>query len=64
MENKFRKFCKEKLPGILIMLALLYVFFFAISLLGHSFKGMGREQVSTLLSSATSNPFVGLLIGN
>ena len=42
---------------------LLYLFFIAIKLMGHSFKGMGKEHVKDLLTGATANPFAGLLIG-
>ena len=48
---------------LIAILALLYGFFFSICLIGHSFKGMGKEQVSELLSQATHNPFSALLIG-
>ena len=42
---------------------LLYLFFLSITLMGDAFKGMGRDQVTDILSRATHNPFTGLLIG-
>jgi len=45
------------------LLLLLYLFFVAIKLMGHSFKGMGKDHVKDLLTGATANPFAGLLIG-
>jgi len=53
----------ETIGKILLFMALLYVFFLTISMIGHSFKGMGKDQVSGILSGATHNPFAGLLIG-
>jgi len=43
--------------------ALLYLFFVAVKLMGHSFTGMGKDHVREMLSQATRNPFSGLLIG-
>ena len=43
--------------------ALLYMFFIAVKLMGHSFSGMGKDHVRDMLSQATRNPFSGLLIG-
>ncbi|MDH3214962.1 MAG: Na/Pi symporter [Candidatus Krumholzibacteria bacterium] len=45
-----------------LLLALLYLFFVSISLLGASFKFFGKGFAERLLST-TANPFVGLFIG-
>ena len=47
---------------LLALLALLYVFFVSISLMGASFKFFGGDIAKRLLET-TSNPFVGLFIG-
>lgn len=45
-----------------VLLALLYVFFVSISLMGASFKFFGKGFAEQLLAT-TANPFVGLFIG-
>lgn len=45
-----------------LLLALLYIFFVSISLMGASFKFFGKDFAAKLLST-TANPFVGLFIG-
>jgi sodium-dependent phosphate cotransporter len=52
----------ESVVRVLALLALLYLFFLSISLLGASFKAQGKSFAEGLLS-ATSSPFVGLFIG-
>ncbi len=47
---------------LLILLALLYIFFVSISLMGASFKFFGEDFAKQLLET-TANPFVGLFIG-
>jgi len=47
---------------LLALLALLYIFFVSISLMGASFKFFGEDFAKRLLET-TSNPFVGLFIG-
>lgn len=47
---------------IVFLLALLYLFLSAITLMGGSFKLLGKGVAETLIQT-TSNPFVGLLIG-
>jgi sodium-dependent phosphate cotransporter len=47
---------------LLVLLALLYVFFVSISLMGASFKFFGKDVAKQLLAT-TANPFVGLFIG-
>ena len=47
---------------LLIVLALLYIFLFAISLLGAAFKIFGSDFSKTLIAT-TTNPVVGLMIG-
>ena len=47
---------------ILALLAILYVFFFSLELMGASFKLMGKGFAKRMLGT-TSNPFVGLFIG-
>ena len=47
---------------VLLPLALLYLFFLSIALMGASFKFFGREFAESLLTT-TANPFVGLFIG-
>lgn len=44
------------------LLAVLYLFFYSLELMGISFKHLGKEVAQKLLST-TSNPFSGLLIG-
>ena len=46
----------------MILLALLYVFFVSISLMGASFKFFGKDFARQLLTT-TANPLVGLFIG-
>ena len=53
---------RKALFHIAIFCLLLYLFLSAITLMGGSFKLLGKE-VATSLFQATSNPFVGLLIG-
>jgi sodium-dependent phosphate cotransporter len=53
------------LPPVLrlvALLALLYIFFVSISLMGASFKFFGKDFAKQLLET-TANPFVGLFIG-
>jgi sodium-dependent phosphate cotransporter len=45
-----------------LLLALLYIFFVSISLMGASFKFFGKDFAKHLLET-TANPFVGLFIG-
>lgn len=47
---------------LLALLALLYIFFVSISLMGASFKFFGKDFAKQLLET-TSDPFVGLFIG-
>lgn len=47
---------------LLALLALLYIFFVSISLMGASFKFFGKDFAKHLLET-TSDPFVGLFIG-
>ena len=47
---------------MLLLLALLYLFFLSISLMGASFKFFGHGFAERLLTT-TANPFVGLFIG-
>ena len=47
---------------LLALLALLYLFFVSISLMGASFKFFGKDFAKNLLET-TANPFVGLFIG-
>jgi sodium-dependent phosphate cotransporter len=47
---------------LLALLALLYIFFVSISLMGASFKFFGKDFARHLLET-TANPFVGLFIG-
>jgi len=47
---------------LVILLALLYVFFVSISLMGASFKFFGKDFAKQLLET-TANPLVGLFIG-
>ena len=46
----------------MILLALLYIFFVSISLMGASFKFFGKDFARNLLET-TANPLVGLFIG-
>ena len=48
--------------GVLFFLGLLYLFLMSISLLGGSFKLLGKGVAEGLIAT-TSNPFAGLLIG-
>lgn len=48
--------------GVLLFLGLLYLFLMSISLLGGSFKLLGKGIAEGLIAT-TSNPFAGLLIG-
>jgi sodium-dependent phosphate cotransporter len=50
------------LVRIIILVAVLYFFLFAIGLLGAGFKSLGKDFAKTLIDS-TANPFVGLFIG-
>lgn len=52
----------ETILRILAVIGLLYLFVLSITLLGGSFKLAGKEFAESIFS-ATSNPFVGLLIG-
>lgn len=47
---------------LLLLLAILYVFFFSIKLMGHSFKLFGGDFAEQLVAT-TRNPFMGLAIG-
>jgi sodium-dependent phosphate cotransporter len=47
---------------LLVLLALLYIFFVSISLMGASFKFFGKDFAKQLLET-TADPFVGLFIG-
>jgi len=47
---------------IVLLLVALYVFFFSIKLMGHSFKLFGKDFAKQLIST-TQNPFLGLAIG-
>lgn len=56
---------KNVLQGMLILIRLivfLYLFLFAIGLLGAGFKSLGEKFAESLVHS-TSNPVIGLLIG-
>lgn len=44
-------------------LALLYLFLLSINIIGSAFKFMGQERVAELLTQATDNRVLGLLIG-
>lgn len=46
---------------VLLMLAL-YLFFFSIKLMGHSFKLAGKDFAKQLIET-TNNPYLGLIIG-
>lgn len=50
------------LVNLLLLIALLYLFFLSIQLMGHSLKLFGKDFAEGLISS-TSNPVVGLFIG-
>ncbi len=52
----------RKVMRILLPLAALYLFFYSIDLIGHSFKLFGKGFAERLLST-TSDPFLGLFIG-
>jgi sodium-dependent phosphate cotransporter len=52
----------KKALSILKFLAVLYLFFLCIELMGGSFKLLGKDAAKQLLQ-VTDNPFVGLLIG-
>lgn len=52
----------EILGKVLLIIALLYLFILAITLLGHSFKLMGRGFAESIFD-VTANPIVGLFIG-
>jgi sodium-dependent phosphate cotransporter len=52
----------EKLWRAAQLLALLYVFLLAISMMGVAFKLLGKDFAETLITS-TSNPVVGLMVG-
>lgn len=58
MKNEFF----TKLLRFLAVIGLLYVFLVSINLMGHSFKGFGKEFAEALIQT-TSNPFVALFIG-
>lgn len=47
---------------VFFLLVLLYLFLSAITLMGGSFKLLGKDVAETLIQT-TANPFVGLLIG-
>ena len=47
---------------ILLIIGFLYLFIIAITLLGHSFKLMGKEVAESIFE-ATTNPILGLVIG-
>jgi len=50
------------LLNVVILLALLYVFLYAIALFGAAFKLVGKEFSKSLIAT-TTNPVVGLMIG-
>jgi sodium-dependent phosphate cotransporter len=52
----------KKILSVLHFLAVLYLFFLCIELMGGSFKLIGKDAAHDLLV-VTDNPFVGLLIG-
>jgi len=52
----------KKIVRILFFIGLLYLFLVAISLMGGSFKLLGKGFAESLIKT-TSNPFTGLLIG-
>jgi sodium-dependent phosphate cotransporter len=52
----------KQIVSVLKFLAVLYLFFLCIELMGSSFKLLGKEAAQNLLM-VTDNPFVGLLIG-
>ena len=52
----------KKALSVLKFLAVLYLFFLCIELMGGSFKLIGKEAAKNLLT-VTDNPLVGLLIG-
>lgn len=56
------KFSPHPIIRLLILLALLYIFFLSIALMGTSFKFFGKGFAEQLLVT-TSSPFVGLFIG-
>ncbi len=52
----------ERLLRALTVIALLYLFFLGLDLMGLSFKLFGKGFAERLLTG-TSNPFVGLVVG-
>jgi len=48
--------------NIILVVGLLYLFLVSINLMGHAFKGFGRDFAENLIRT-TSNPFVALFIG-
>ncbi|KAA3633203.1 MAG: hypothetical protein DWP97_09635 [Calditrichaeota bacterium] len=52
----------EVIGKILLLLALLYIFVLSITLLGSSFKLLGKG-FAEMVFQTTSNPFIGLMIG-
>jgi len=52
----------KKILNLLIVIGLLYLFLLSINLMGHAFKGFGKDFAENLIST-TSNPFVALFIG-
>ncbi len=47
---------------IILLMAALYLFFFSIKLMGHSFKLAGKDFAKTLIET-TNNPYLGLMLG-
>ena len=47
---------------VIAAIFLLYTFLLSISLMGHAFKGFGREFAETLIQT-TSNPFIAFFVG-
>ncbi len=52
----------RKIIRVLLLMATLYAFLFAIKLMGHSFKLFGADTAKRLITM-TENPFMGLAIG-
>jgi solute carrier family 34 (sodium-dependent phosphate cotransporter) len=48
---------------LLLLLLTLFVFFVSINLMGDSLKALTKTYVKDLLSQATSNPMIGLMLG-
>jgi sodium-dependent phosphate cotransporter len=62
MISRFKTPAVVSLVRVIVLLGMLYLFLSAITLMGGSFKLLGKGVAETLIQT-TSNPFVGLLIG-